>query len=1168
MAEENNIDDIQQFLFGNKELHDFYAKYGLFFNDETYKLLNSLYDQNTGGFTFNKDVVSQMENTFKLLPFDVQSKAPTSLTDEMRDSIKKNPLTFDNERPWQLKVRDFARRSIPAATSIFANTIAKGKTHKVGEALKSAGNIASMLPGWWGAAASGILNTAGGIVNAGLGYTLNDGAIANASTQINLANNRQFNASNTTDLINQNNFGLINSVDGKLGEDGWWTNTVKNKENAFNTSIGDANRRILSNYNMAANNLDKRNDARMLANYNAYGGPLTMKYSGTMSPFGNRFDNGGSTENPNTSVFRHPMFEDMSIFEAALANSIRQFSYNDHKDRVIKDKDIVEDFAKDYNYRWEKMHGEEHPSIYEGNKIMGVRPESELERHINYNPRNTAKAWYDPYTMQIGFIKGKPGTPTEAHELSHHLRATQDKFITEEDYALRDNNSYKGTPIELDLLEKAYPVFSDDPRISQHVIENPNAERLAINTGFRELIAQKYNARMEDLDKVIESLSDKDLLEAYKELGTGYLPEIDIHRMKELAPHIKKALIRVAQNEVPLLDNPPVYMDPIVQAATLQGLNILAQGGGMGLNDSTMSNGLIKVNAGGTHEENPIGGVPMGEDSEGTPNLVEEGEVIFNDYVFSNRLKVPKAIRTKYKLRGGKDITFADAAKQLSKESEERPNDPISKAGLNKSMETLQLEQEKVKQLEEAKENMLNGMQSIVGNKFATGGGLADDTPDRRKNYNTFTDWYSSMYPNQPIPSQQEFNSYNDDNLFIKLYMSDFINKDNKIEKEAIVNGKKGSKYILKVYNSDGKLINTINDSKNIEKFYRDNKLIGEETPFSAVHPSYTKKGKNDNLQNIYEYTYNPITRHAIVDDLGNTIYFDTKENLPKGYTSPAKRFYDGINTETLYYEQPEIKTKQVKSKNKKNFKLDNTLLRYAPIVTSGISTLTDALGWTNTPDYSGADAIMRNISNMGYTPIAANYLNNYMTYNPLDVNYQANKLNAEAAAVRHALVNQSAGNRASAMAGLLTAGYNAQTNMGELLRQANAANLEQKQKVEEFNRATNQYNEEQALKAASANQAAYAAYRDELLKATMAASELRNNIDKEVAATRSANLTNFAQSMANLGNEEVAWNQMKWATEKGVFGPMADYISRNYKTHSKDKKNGGKLLTKKKYGI
>lgn len=36
----------------------------------------------------------------------------------------------------------------------------------------------------------------------------------------------------------------------------------------------------------------------------------------------------------------------------------------------------------------------------------------------------------------------------------------------------------------------------------------------------------------------------------------------------------------------------------------------------------------------------------MGVDEEGNPNLVEEGEVVWEDYVFSNRLTNPKTGRT------------------------------------------------------------------------------------------------------------------------------------------------------------------------------------------------------------------------------------------------------------------------------------------------------------------------------------------------------------------------------------------------------------------------------------------------------------------------------------------------------------------------------------------
>lgn len=94
-------------------------------------------------------------------------------------------------------------------------------------------------------------------------------------------------------------------------------------------------------------------------------------------------------------------------------------------------------------------------------------------------------------------------------------------------------------------------------------------------------------------------------------------------------------------------------------------------GGGLthGVNWDT---GVNWVDEGGSHGENPLGGVPMGVDDQGTPNLVEEGEAIWNgDYVFSKRMKVPKKLAKKYGLGG--DITFADAIKKLTKDSEERP---------------------------------------------------------------------------------------------------------------------------------------------------------------------------------------------------------------------------------------------------------------------------------------------------------------------------------------------------------------------------------------------------------------------------------------------------------------------------------------------------------------
>ena len=50
------------------------------------------------------------------------------------------------------------------------------------------------------------------------------------------------------------------------------------------------------------------------------------------------------------------------------------------------------------------------------------------------------------------------------------------------------------------------------------------------------------------------------------------------------------------------------------------------------------TNNVNMFNQGGTHEQNPNMGVQQGIGQNGLPNLVEEGEIKYNDYIFSNRL--------------------------------------------------------------------------------------------------------------------------------------------------------------------------------------------------------------------------------------------------------------------------------------------------------------------------------------------------------------------------------------------------------------------------------------------------------------------------------------------------------------------------------------------------
>ena len=81
---------------------------------------------------------------------------------------------------------------------------------------------------------------------------------------------------------------------------------------------------------------------------------------------------------------------------------------------------------------------------------------------------------------------------------------------------------------------------------------------------------------------------------------------------------------------------------------------------------------------------------------------MEENEVIYNDYVFSNRIPVDATTKEKFHLPKKKDITYADLAKRLEKEISERPSDPISKAGFTAQMQTLEEQQERQKQEMEA----------------------------------------------------------------------------------------------------------------------------------------------------------------------------------------------------------------------------------------------------------------------------------------------------------------------------------------------------------------------------------------------------------------------------------------------------------------------------------
>lgn len=569
-----------------------------------------------------------------------------------------------------------------------------------------------------------------------------------------------------------------------------------------------------------------------------------------------------------------------------------------------------------------------------------------------------------------------------------------------------------------------------------------------------------------------------------------------------------------------------------------------AFGGDLNTYGGTYNGGLEYINNGHIHSENPYGGVPMGTDRNGTPNLVEEGETIWNDYVFSNRLKVPETLTDKYKL--SKDITFAEASKKLGKEIEETPNDPISKRTFNSFMQDLQQSQEEVKakkELAKAKRqfNKLSPQEQL---------GILNGTPVQEDN--TMLSNPNEIVSNEPqqfddggwmfdnmwegAPEYQ--NSYLKGN--IPYYQGKVSSKGYSVKDiEGTDNYKNFTKYALTLpdnhnywqtlSNKTGKDVTYLKN--NYERLRNDGKL-------GWVH-------RTPKFNNISTQADTPFTIYQPLDALGNQKPFNMLSPYGMGYSAnDIVPFSDRVdaNGNTVI----DLKNKEFIStdtKKKTNNKEDNGLLptwmRYAPIVGSAIGAASSLL---SKPDESSADAILTAAREAGqYTPISFNPIGDYIQYNPFDRDYYINKLNAESGAARRAIINQASGNRGNAMAGILAADYNAQNQLGALARQAEEYNLAQRQKVAEFNRGTNMFNTEGMFKADTANQAAKMQARSTLLQGTMQAERLRQAARQQLAAERSANLTNLFNNIGNIGRENMNFNILNtsaafpWAmTNKG----------------------------------
>ena len=555
-----------------------------------------------------------------------------------------------------------------------------------------------------------------------------------------------------------------------------------------------------------------------------------------------------------------------------------------------------------------------------------------------------------------------------------------------------------------------------------------------------------------------------------------------------------------------------------------------AAGGLLHAYGSDWSNGLTFVNAGGSHEENPNEGVQMGVDPQGVPNLVEEGEVIYNDYVFSKRMKVPKKDKIKYKL-GGLKLTYAEAAKKAQKESEERPNDPISKRGLEWIMAKLAESQET--QREE------QYMREVA--KYAKQLGVSPEE-------------LLAMIEQQQAQEQQPQMQSMMQQPMMAAYGG-----------ELFTDGLDGV-----MYANGGKI--HINP-KNRGKFNATKKRTGKTTeelthsknPLTrkrAIFAQNAKKWKHGLGGNLF-WPGGSMDNYSMYGPWDNYIQDPTD---PRFYSlgiwgpelTPSYGTSEGITTQgtpannsilgkrivfpnenlVQHFAIPESTQKQVQANVKSKITKNNlgpgvvngpdydwmTGLRFAPILSSAGALVNNLL---NKPDYSRWNTLLDNdINDIAITP---KY--NYMQYRPIDRMMMANKIGQQAAATGRNIMNTSGGNRGTAIAGLLASDNQYLNKLGEAFIAGDAENYKRYAQTLDVNNNINKWLADVDFNVQRANQGAGEA-RTRYKKDWVLGVE---GLDAARGAAISNEWSNLAQGLGDIGWEQFNRNMVN--TSNPLYG-------------------------------
>ena len=563
--------------------------------------------------------------------------------------------------------------------------------------------------------------------------------------------------------------------------------------------------------------------------------------------------------------------------------------------------------------------------------------------------------------------------------------------------------------------------------------------------------------------------------------------------------------------------------------------------------------GITEINNGGLHEQNPYEGVPFGVASDGQPNLVEEGEVIWNDYAFSNRLKAPKDLKKEYKF-GGNITTFADIARTMKERYEERPNDPIAKRTLNDFMTKLAQTQEIIRQNIAMKERYKQS--ENLASLFADGGPIHIAKNKR----GTFT--AAATKHNMGV---QEFASHvlaNKDNFSPAMVKKANFAKNASKWKHALGGHLHWDGDWLD--NPDFPII-----TLNPPAYFKANNNPIENNEIIMGNGDYSNFIWKDKDNRLYPDTYNDekaisligpnnawVTATRIPGDKEyrpwmGALYTEipTLNDLNKGKREPEQLAkLTENNTVPLNYDTDKAFKKYTKyepeTKSKTNgWNAAGMAMRLASALGPALGALSAA--WTK-PKYEWSNELRDEAARLANTmsDISYNPIGQYLAYRPLDRNYYLNRLDSQISANRRAIRDLSGGNRAAALAAMNASDMAALDKYGQLARAGEEYNQAQRERVAAFNRDTDKFNSTMDLEAQKANASIKEARAKMQLQALMQALGWNRQDDMLHSSTLAANLSQLFNNIGGIGTEMMNREQQKALIESGAFGTMNDLMN------------------------